>query len=67
MGGLVFTRHDHAHCKQSKCKRKDDCFRYQLYLEDERNENIQDELDSCSYFIISEEQSEHCTAFIQKR
>lgn len=67
MGGLVFTRHDHAHCRQSKCKRKDDCFRYQLYLEDENNQELQDDIDDCVYFIISEEQSEHCTSFIQKQ
>lgn len=67
MKNWTFERHDHTHCKQSKCERKDECFRYQLYLEDEQKERIQDEIDSCVYFIISEEQSKSCTAFIQKQ
>lgn len=55
-----WTRHDYAHCNQSKCEQKDVCFRYQLYQEDKQSPQET----YCAYLIISEEQSKCCNSFI---
>lgn len=57
------TSHDYAHCNQIECSKKEDCFRYRLYLEDLKSK----EETYCSYLIISPEQSKVCKYFINDK
>jgi hypothetical protein len=57
--------HDYAHCDQHLCPKKDNCFRYKLYKEDEeycKEHNVKTTY--CTYIHVPAEDVDHCDVFI---
>lgn len=57
-----WMRHDHMHCANTECPKKDNCFRYLLHLEDASKQ-----VRWCTYGSCRPDESGNCSEFIDRK
>lgn len=57
-----WMRHDHMHCANAECPKKDKCFRYLLHLEDASKR-----LCWCTYGSCRPDENGNCREFIDRK